>query len=92
MCSSEFRSSRSLRAKRSSAKTWMRKKQLEAFLLTSLHQKEDCADIAGLSIYDCGSGRWTIGHIRLGPSHKCSEMTLSEVQRQFAKVFLLLPD
>ena len=70
----------------------MRRKQLEAFLLTSLHQKENCSDLAGISIYDCGRGRWTIGHVRLGPSQQCRESTLSEVQRQFAKVFFLIPD
>ena len=63
-----------------------------AYLLLSLKQKELCSDLADVSIYDCGDGRWTIGHVRLGPSKQCCERALSAVQRQFAKVFLLIPE
>ena len=77
---------------RSSPKTWIGKKELEATLLISLRQKEGCSDIADLCVYRCGNGRWTIGHIRLGSSRNCNDSALGLVERQFAKVFLLLQD
>ena len=77
---------------RPSPKTRVRRKELEASLLISLRQKEGCSDLADVCVYDCGRGRWTIGHVRLGPSRQCCETSLSAVQRQFAKVFLLIPE
>jgi hypothetical protein len=72
-------------------KTWIGREELEASLLISLKQRGQCSDLAGVCIYDCGHGRWTIGHVRLGLSGECCEITLNMVERQFAKVFLLLP-
>lgn len=77
---------------RSTQKTWIRRKELTASLLLSLKQKDLCSDLADVTVYDCGNGRWTIGHVRLGPSRQCSETSLSAVQSQFAKVFLLIPE
>jgi hypothetical protein len=77
---------------RSAQKTWIRRKELTASLLLSLKQKEVCSDLADVRIYDRGDGRWTIGHVRLGLSQQCCEATLNAVQREFAKVFLLIPE
>jgi hypothetical protein len=79
-------------AARLTPKTRIRRKELEASLLLNLRQKDLCSDLADVSVYDCGDGRWTIGHVRLGPSKQCCETSLSAVQSQFAKVFLLIPE
>jgi hypothetical protein len=77
---------------RSIAKTWVGREELEALLLISLKQKEGCSDLAGVCVYECGCGRWTIGHVRLGASHLCSEAAIISVERQFAKQFLLMSE
>lgn len=72
-------------------KTWIHRKVLTASLLLNLKQKELCSDLVDISVYDRGDGRWAIGHVRLGPSRQYCRTTLSAVQSQFAKVFLLIP-
>jgi len=77
---------------RATPKTWIGREELETSLLLNLKQKERCSDIEAVRVYECGNGRWTIGHVRLGLSGECCEITLNMVENQFAKVFLLLPE
>jgi len=63
--------------------------ELEALILTGLRAVLPRCDVLSVAVYPLDSGRWVLGHIRLGRSQACPAVVLDRVVRQIKQDYRL---
>ena len=66
------------------------RRELEALLLVSLRAEAPGCDLRAVTIYRLGLNRWTVGHVRLGPSRVFPHVALDRVVRKLKQTYRIV--